>query len=138
MRLQKQTIEHDPAHGRHGNCFSAVLAALLHLEVDQVPVFSGEDWDKHLNAWLAGYGLAWVPVSNFDEVKEGLGILGCHHEVGSYTERGPTMHAYVGVDGKIVYDPSIEPLTPRGARHYGLLVALRPWELVLVHGQKAA
>ena len=40
----KQTIEHDPESGNWGNCFSAVLASLLDIPIEDVPVFSGEGW----------------------------------------------------------------------------------------------
>ena len=40
----KQTIEHDPESGNWGNCFSAVLASLLDIPIEDVPVFCGEDW----------------------------------------------------------------------------------------------
>ena len=48
----KQTIEHDPEKGNCGNCFSAVLASLLDIPIEDVPVFSGEGWLLRVNEFL--------------------------------------------------------------------------------------
>ena len=61
MKPTKQTILHDPAKGLHGNCLSAVLASLLHLPIEDVPLFiTPETWVKDLNAWLRPFGLAYL------------------------------------------------------------------------------
>lgn len=54
MKPTKQTVLHDPANGKHGNCLSAVLASLLHLPIEDVPVFSEPHpkWQQDLNEWL--------------------------------------------------------------------------------------
>ena len=36
-----QTILHDPDNGKIGNCLSAVLASLLHLPIELVPLCIG-------------------------------------------------------------------------------------------------
>ncbi len=41
MKPTKQTVLHDPANGKHGNCLSAVLASLLHLPIEAM-IFSSQ------------------------------------------------------------------------------------------------
>jgi hypothetical protein len=46
----KQTVLHDPANGKVGNCFSAVLSSLLHIPIEDIPMFQDPlNWIKDLN-----------------------------------------------------------------------------------------
>lgn len=132
MKPTTQTILHDPENGLHGNCFSAVLASLLHLPIESIPVFSDrEDWRKEVNDFLRPYGLAYMIVSDFDTYCEENGISGCHHEIAGFTKRSADVwHACVAADGNLIFDPhpSRDGLTE--AKAHGLFIALRPWRLV--------
>lgn len=133
MTPTKQTILHNPKNGLHGNCLSAVLASLLHLPIESIPVFSDpENWLKDLNAWLRQYGLAYLsfPADGFNEVLSSFGIEGLHHEIAGMTTRFfDVCHACVAKDGYVVFDPhpSNDGLNVSVDSH-GIFIALRPWE----------
>ena len=126
-----QTILHDPENGINGNCLSAVLASLLHVDIADVPVFCDEvSWVKDLNAWLRQFGLAYVQCKNFQEQCEASGIEGCYCEVFGDSPRSPgTLHATVGVDGVMVFDPHPDRAGVVGDPVCGLFVALQPWRM---------
>lgn len=130
MKPTKQTILHDPANGKHGNCMSAVIASLLHLPIEDVPVFSNPTtWVKDLNAYLANYGLAYILVADPAEWILWTGVQGCYHEVAGPSPRdADTLHACVGVDGKVAFDPHPDN-TGVSVDGGGFFVALRPWEV---------
>lgn len=48
--------------GTHGNCFSACLASLLEIEIENVPYFmdKGDMWLYEVNAWLKFYDTQYV------------------------------------------------------------------------------
>ena len=125
----QQTVMHDPANGVHGNCLSAVLASLLHIPIEKIPVFHDEErWIKDLNAWLRQYGLAYVLVSN-TEFLEVQGIEGVWHEVAGITNRfADVEHACVAKDGNLVFDPSIFNTGLHEIRSYGFFMLLEPWK----------
>lgn len=132
MKEVTQTILHDPANGQFGNCFSAVLASLLHLPIEIIPVFCHSiNWMRDLNLWLRGYGIAYIcldlPSSWFEE----MGIEGCHHEVaGNTTRSDDVLHAVVGKDGCAVFDPYPGRAGLTRVTSHGFFVALRPWEIL--------
>lgn len=128
-----QTVLHDPASGLHGNCLSAVLASLLHLPIESIPVFSDPDrWLKDLNAWLRQHGLAylWFQDKEFSRILEEFGIEGLHHEISGKTTRfSDYSHACVAEDGRLVFDPhpSRDGLNA-GVEGCGVFIALEPWK----------
>ena len=126
-----QTILHDPENGINGNCLSAVLASLLHVDIADVPVFCNEvSWVKDLNAWLRQFGLAYVQCQSFQEQCEASGIEGCYCEVFGDSPRRPgTLHATVGIDGVMVFDPHPDRTGVVGDQVCGLFVALQPWRM---------
>lgn len=130
-----QTILHDPANGKHGNCLSAVLASLLHLPIEDIPVFSDPGhWLKDLNAWLRPHGLAYLsfPDKGFNETLVDFGITGLHHEIAGMTTRfADVAHACVAEDGRVVFDPhpSADGLNA-GVDAHGVFIALQPWRMV--------
>lgn len=128
-----QTVLHDPANGLHGNCLSAVLASLLHLPIDSIPVFSDSDrWVKELNAWLRPHGLAylWFQDQDFRRTLDAFGIEGLHHEISGKTMRfSDVSHACVAEDGRLIFDPhpSRDGLNA-GVEGSGVFIALEPWK----------
>ena len=128
----KQTVLHDPDKGQHGNCFSAVLASLLHLPIDAVPVFSDtKTWVKDLNSWLRPFGLAYLRVGTFDELCASEGISGCHCEVAGTTNRNnDVLHAVVGIDGIPVFDPHPSDDGLKEVLASGIFVMLEPWRVL--------
>ena len=135
MKPTKQTVLHDPANGKHGNCLSAVLASLLHLPIEDVPVFSEPHpkWQQDLNEWLRPFGLAYLQIGRFDEWCAEVGVKGCHHEVAGPTKRSnDVLHACVGVDGVPVFDPHPDDTGLTEVQSSGVFIALEPWR-VLTH-----
>lgn len=124
-----QTIQHDPANGKHGNCLSAVLASLLHLDINQVPVFVNPvTWRRELNAWLRPMGLAYLSIRDWPAWCEETGIAGSFHEIAGPSPRHPeVLHACVGKDGQMVFDPHPGEERCPSYEEHGLFVALEPW-----------
>lgn len=130
MKPTKQTVLHDPANGKHGNCLSAVLASLLHLPIEDVPVFTSPypKWQQELNAWLRPHGLAYVQMGMFAEWCKEYGITGCYSELGGKTSRSNDVsHACVGVDGAVVFDPHPDDTGLTEIEAAGVFIALEPW-----------
>lgn len=129
MIPQKQTILHDPANGKHGNCMSAVLASLLHIPVETVPLFIHPDtWVKDLNDWLRPKGLAYCMVENFDCFMKAYGIQELYHELSGNTSRSvDVIHAVVAKDGEQIFDPHPDDSGLTKITCYGFFIALRPW-----------
>lgn len=106
MRPVDQTVFTVPG----GNCFSASLASLLEITVEDVPYFMAhEDWAAAVNTWLSPRGLmlVWVPLVIFldeqeirlrDEPPPGLHVL-------SGDLPGGIQHAVVARGRQIVHDP---------------------------------
>lgn len=133
MNPTKQTVLHDPANGKHGNCFSAVLASLLHLPIEDVPVFSSPapKWQQELNAWLRPFGLAYMQIGTFDEWCADLNISGCYCEVGGKTNRhADVSHACVGRDGMPILDPHPDDTGLTEVEASGVFIVLEPWRLL--------
>jgi len=126
----KQTLLHDPDNGQHGNCLSAVLASLLHLPVDSVPVFTDPNtWVKDLNAWLRQFGLAYIPVTNLAELVRNYGITGLWHEIAGDSPRSKEyLHACVAKDLELLFDPHPDNTGLHGLESYGIFIALEPWK----------
>ena len=128
-----QTALHDPDNGVIGNCLSAVLASLLHLPIESVPLFvNDETWVKDLNAWLRRYGLAYIEFNrDFKQSLAVYGIQGLHHEVAGLSPRfADVLHSCVGLDCEMAFDPhpSRDGLT--ALKSYGIFVALEPWRML--------
>ncbi len=129
MTPTKQTILHDPANGLHGNCLSAVLASLLHLPIEDVPLFIDPvTWVKDLNAWLRPFGLAYCMVEDFECHIDAYGIDGLWHEVSGNTSRSKdVIHACVAKDGELVFDPHPDNTGLTKITCHGFFIALEPW-----------
>lgn len=126
----KQTVLHDPANGQHGNCLSAVLASLLGIPIEQVPVFADtKTWRHDLNRWLRPMGLAYLELQPGAAWMADFGIEGLHHEVYGLTRRSKeTLHACVGIDGEVVFDPHPDSTGLVAQEGLSVFIALRPWQ----------
>jgi hypothetical protein len=120
-----------------GNCLSAVMASLLHLNIEDVPTFDAPTFAlqvKQLNAWLKKYGLAYVYSIRDHQLVKGSG---CHHELHGRTERfnGKVCHSTVAIDGEMVWDPhpSHSGLTTKDGEGY--LVCLEPWKVAELYSK---
>lgn len=134
MTPTTQTLLHDPANGVIGNCFSAVIASLLHLPIETVPVFADPDnWVKDVNKWLRPYGLAFITF-NTDVLRRAMadfGIEGLHHEVSGPSPRfSDAYHACVAFDGDLVFDPHQSRQGLTNNESCGILIALEPWRML--------
>lgn len=87
-----------------GNCFSACVASLLELPIEDVPYFMGaEDWLAEFNAWLRPHGFYAVPteVNRYWE-PAGLCILSGTTE----RSRAPRdLHSVVARGYEALHDP---------------------------------
>lgn len=133
----KQTLLHDPANGVHGNCLSAVIASLLHLPIERVPLFIDPDvWVKDLNTWLRQFGLAYCMVEDFDCCIDAYGIKGLWHEVSGNTSRSKdVIHACVAKDGILAFDPHPDNTGLTKITCYGFFIALEPWTILNQNAQ---
>lgn len=140
MLPTKQTILHDPANGLQGNCLSAVLASLLHLPIDDIPVFkTPETWVRELNLWLRPFGLAYCMVADFDCHIDAYGITGLWHEVSGNTARSADVtHACVALDGNLVFDPHPSDTGLTELTCHGFFIVLEPWTHASRSGDAAA
>ena len=111
MRPVDQEFLNRPEIGQHGDCQRAVIASLLELPIADVPHFlqlSGGDpvgyWVR-LQTFCRSYGTAYltVPARSGSEFYGDDGNI--YHEISGPSPRGSGLHAVVGCNGQIVYDP---------------------------------
>lgn len=134
----KQTVLHNPAEGHFGNCFTAVLASLLHLPIDQVPHFydardtKDTQWLARVNEWLRPYGLGYVEIdASLTALMSEIKLQEVHHEICGNTSRyAETLHSCVAIDGKVAFDPHPDDSGLTKPRALGMFVALRPWDWI--------
>lgn len=103
--------------GKNGRCLNACVASLLEIPEASVPDFSDEEWNRELDDFLAPYGLYYRHVST------SVAPLG-YHIIEGLSPRGG-LHAVVGLDGAVVWDPHPQDGTGRGlvrTDRYGLLI----------------
>lgn len=138
MNPTKQTILHDPKNGKHGNCFSAVLASLLHVDIETIPVFKDpHTWRTELNVWLRPFGLAYMSVNGFRDYASDNGIQDLWHETAGLTSRSnEVLHACVSKDCTVVFDPHPDDTGLATIEEHGVFIALRPWETASLNMQK--
>ena len=127
-----QTVLHDPENGKEGNCFSAVLASLLHLPIDKVPTFQSEDWNRQVNDFLRPYGLAYLQFSatSIQEYFDANAVQGCYHELAGKTTRHlDVLHSVAALNGAVVHDPHPDhnKSTFTSLETGGLFIVLKPW-----------
>lgn len=112
MTPVKQEFTHKPEIGQHGDCQRAVIASLLDLPISEVPHFlrevggePGAYWDL-LQSFLGERGYAWLVVP----ATAGASFYGdgrpVYHEISGPSPRSNgVLHAVVGCDGSVVFDP---------------------------------
>jgi hypothetical protein len=123
--------------GKNGNCIQAVLASLLHLPIEDIPVFPNPDtWIVDLNRWLRQFHMAYLPMTDFRGWRESLGIKACFHEVaGPSPADDSVLHACVGLDGDVVFDPFPGAEGLDHIHSCGIFIALQPWRMVEMRAQ---
>jgi hypothetical protein len=135
MKPTQQTILHDPANGQYGNCLSAVLASLLHLPIQQIPLFNEPGrWMQQLNDWLRPFGLGYLVLTpdSFRDACGIVGLVGCYHEIAGPSQRwANTDHACVGVDGHVAFDPHPSAAGLQEVTSCGVFIALEPWRFTI-------
>lgn len=91
--------------------WSACIASILELEVQEVPLFNagGQDWVREANRWLAARGLFFLEFAAFPppEYQE-LFVDFYHIIIGPSPHLPGADHAVVGRAGKIIHDPHPE------------------------------
>jgi len=130
----KQTILHDPENGKFGNCLSAVIASLLHLPINDVPVFSDpENWILDLNNWLDQYNLMYILISNPEELKATYKPFNFYHEIsGGSPIFADVGHSCVGKDMEVLFDPHPDVNDAQGlpeTNSVGIFALKQPWLL---------
>lgn len=89
-----------------GNCFSACLASVLELPIEDVPNFCANPsphWFADVRSWLNPFGLDAVNISVSDlSVYEARG----YYLLGGTSTRGPYLHSVVAYNGVVVHDPN--------------------------------
>lgn len=103
MRPVDQTTFGHPG----GNCFSACIASLLELPIEEVPYFMDESdgrapWDEQLDAWLETRGF-YALHFNIQDPARMLWPKGYYIQVGK-SPRGD--HAVVARRSDMVHDPN--------------------------------
>ncbi|MGU9981530.1 hypothetical protein ACJ4V0_15955 [Phreatobacter sp. HK31-P] len=116
MTPQKQSIAHDPANGRYGDCHRAALATILDMPIADVPHvydggISGAEASLNERAFLASLGLVPINVAYGSDasLKDVLAATGAFCPglcaiLGGKSPRG-FGHSVVIADGEIVHDP---------------------------------
>lgn len=107
---------------------NACLASILEIPEADVPDFLGTDqeWLAQLQQWLAPQGLYYVQIQPSEPtVKAAFAAGELYHTIEGLSPRGG-MHACVGLNGRLVFDPHPQDGTGRGlvkVHCYGLLCA---------------
>lgn len=118
MTPVKQLFRHEPENGIYGDCFRAVLASLLDVDLLQIPhehraVALASEMPEH--AWLADRGLmvalTALPGATYG-MEEVLGWTataypGCHLMFAG-TSKNDCNHVVIIRDGAIVWDPALD------------------------------
>lgn len=115
MKPVQQTILHDPANGKTGNCIVACVASLLDMDIEEVPHFlevgGAQQWRKHLSDWLLPRGLAYVEIWCAQKETYDWYLLEYLRDIGYYTLSGPSPrhqgveHMVIARGDEIVHDP---------------------------------
>lgn len=130
---------HNPDNNVFGDCFSATLASLLRVGIEDIPIFTNDDgvpgsWLIHVNSFLRKYDLAFLVFDNLDNIREVfqfLQITNAYHEIAGDSPRFPgTQHSCVGRDFVVVHDPHPTKLGLTNTTSIGLFVCLSPWRMV--------
>lgn len=108
-----------------GNCFSACVASLLELSIDEVPYFMGhDDWYGAFADWLKPRGLypLTFKVRAGDDEWRPAGF----HILSGKSPRGDFDHSVVAYAGKVVHDPHPSRAGLEGLKDVMVLVPFEP------------
>ena len=94
-----------------GNCFSACVASILEIPLDDVPQFMAGDWWANFSAWCAARNVVprYWPCKAWCESTDApfLGVPTGHSIMTGESPRHPgVLHAVVARDGEMVHDPN--------------------------------
>lgn len=118
MREVDQTRTYTP-DGPPGNCWSACIASILDLDLEQVPdelthwkpgmrpIESWRPFEKEMHRWLYSRGYVLIQTSKLNKF-EYCGPEDCYsfyHIVSGKSPRADFLHAVVGLGLEIVHDP---------------------------------
>lgn len=94
-----------------GNCFSACIASLLELPLEEVPNFCAdkEGWPRNAIDWLRNRGYAFIGMP-YDDVPKEVAIrdmqqFGGYFIVSGTSPRFDCLHSVLYKDGKLIHDP---------------------------------
>ncbi len=138
MRPTEQTRTGGPASETPGNCFSACVASILEVSLEDVPHHVGEDWWERWQEWLAERNLGFLSVQLTESGELPLGWYPDSYALlAADSPRGPWLHCVVWKGGEIVWDPSPERSTGVGQwRDLTWIVPLDPAGLLEGKGEQ--
>ncbi len=84
-----------------GNCFSACVASILHLQIEEVPFFGADElWWTRFAEWLEARNLYAICLKH----RPGRAPVG-YHILSGKSPRGDFMHSVVAKGEDVVHDP---------------------------------
>lgn len=122
MTPHTQRIKHDPKNGQWGDCYQTAIACLLDMDPEDVPHFMHGDSEnayKKTSEWLRGRGYNRFTMPYFTyNIQLILDIMKVNNENIYYFIQGKSSvganHIFIGLNDKIVHDPSGRNETPYG------------------------
>ena len=122
--------------GKGGNCFTACVASILELNIDEVPDLAprkdieGLEQDKILNDWLGQFGLRFFSFRLHDEDYRKIVFKNAYHTICGKCPRDPNLdHIVVGFNGEMIHDPHPEGTGVKGFLTYGIFFAINPLKI---------
>ena len=89
----------------NGNCFTACIASIFELPIDETPQFCKSaddyDWFQRLENWSLYRGLLPLGLKYDSELK----LNGVYAILSGKSPRGPWLHSVVWKDGEVIHDP---------------------------------
>ena len=133
-----QEILHDPGNGIKGNCFSASIASLLHLDQKDIPVFDNDSdikdgsWLRNTNKFLKKYGMMFLVMdyTSFKDIYNFCQVDGLYCELSGDSPRfNGVGHSCIGFNLEVIHDPhpSRAGIIPE---YVGLFIPLEPWKFI--------
>jgi hypothetical protein len=116
--------------GMKGNCFSACIASIFEIELNDAPDLmpneniKGEEQDKILNEWLRKYNLKYIEVRFQNDKVEKFLLCVYHFIIGTSPRNKDIDHCVVGLGGKMIYDPHPDKTGVVGLLKYGVFISL--------------
>lgn len=121
--------------GKGGNCFSACIASIFEIELDEVPDLApredieGPEQDKILNDWLIQFGLRFFSFRLHDKKYAEVLFKNVFHTICGTSPRDPDLdHIVVGFNGEMIHDPHPDGVGVKGFLTYGVFFAVDPFK----------